>query len=211
VSRDAIGGASGLGGRASVTTAATQPRSARSLLVEWANDQDPWIRGLIGEILRSRRAITPERVDHFYERLLIEKGLAPGTPEPAPPLELAAEVDDPEERLVLVKLDAVQNVNALAADQSIVFNDGLTVAFGRNGAGKSGYVRIFKRLAAVRGAEPVLPNVHSSGVAPPAHARVWPSVSDGRSCRGVDGRGGWCASADTDGRLRCAGEHAPRR
>jgi len=156
-----------------VTTAATQPRSARSLLVEWANDQDPWIRGLIGEILRSRRAITPERVDHFYERLLVEKGLVPGTPEPAPPLELAADVDDLEERLVLVKLDAVQNVNALTADQSIGFNEGLTVAFGRNGAGKSGYVRIFKRLAAVRGAEPVLPNVHSSAVnLPTPRARV---------------------------------------
>lgn len=148
-----------------VTTASTT-RSARSLLVAWANQQDPWMRALAGEILHSRRPVTPERVDDFYVRLLVEKGLETGDPEPAPPLELDAPPEDAEEKLTLVQLDGVSHVNALTTGQSMTFNEGLTVAFGKNGAGKSGYVRVFKRLAAVRGAEVILPNVHAPTATP---------------------------------------------
>ena len=135
--------------------------SARGLLVQWANQQDHWIRALVGEVLRSRRALAPEAVDELYARLLVDKDLAPGVATPAPVLELGSTSDDPEETLALVTLDGVSNVNALTPGQSIAFNQGLTVVFGKNGAGKSGYVRVFKQLAAVRGAEQILPNVHA--------------------------------------------------
>ena len=135
-------------------------QSARSLLVHWANQQDSWIRALVGEVVRSRRQLGPDRLEDVFSRLLIEKDLAPGIPQLAPPLELGDAAADVEDGLSLVRLDAVSNVNALTTGQSIAFNEGLTVVFGKNGAGKSGYVRVFKRLAAVRGAAPILPNVH---------------------------------------------------
>ena len=50
-------------------------------------------------------------------------------------------------------------VNALAQDQTIEFGDGLTIIYGGNAAGKSGYTRILKRACRARGSEEILGNV----------------------------------------------------
>lgn len=65
----------------------------------------------------------------------------------------------------LKKVRGVQNVNALADAQSLSFiPKGITIIYGDNGAGKSGYVRILKRACrarTVRGKEdPILPNIY---------------------------------------------------
>ena len=57
-------------------------------------------------------------------------------------------------------------VNALAENQTLKFGSGLTVVYGDNAAGKSGYIRIFKSACRARGAEDILGNV-LSGTAPP--------------------------------------------
>ena len=46
-------------------------------------------------------------------------------------------------------------VNALAQDQTIRFGPHLTVVYGANAAGKSGYTRILKRACRARGAEEI--------------------------------------------------------
>ena len=56
-------------------------------------------------------------------------------------------------------------VNALAQNQTIEFGPSLTVVYGANAAGKSGYTRILKRACRARGAEEILGNV-VSGIAP---------------------------------------------
>lgn len=50
-------------------------------------------------------------------------------------------------------------VNALASDQTISFGSGLTVVYGANATGKSGFTRILKRACRARGAEEILGNV----------------------------------------------------
>ena len=47
-------------------------------------------------------------------------------------------------------------VNALAQQQTIQFGPQLTVVYGNNATGKSGYTRILKRVCSARGAECVL-------------------------------------------------------
>ena len=64
-----------------------------------------------------------------------------------------------EQVLTLTQVAQVKNVNALCSGQSIDFNPRLTVIFGENATGKSGYVRILKCAAAVRTAESVLSDV----------------------------------------------------
>ncbi len=71
----------------------------------------------------------------------------------------------------LKNLRGVQNVNALADGQSLNFiPKGVTIIYGDNGTGKSGYVRILKRACRARTAkgkeEPILPNIYdnSTGV-----------------------------------------------
>ena len=54
-----------------------------------------------------------------------------------------------------------QNVNALADDQTLNFStSGLTIIYGDNGAGKSGYSRILKRACRARDQEDILPNAY---------------------------------------------------
>jgi hypothetical protein len=50
-------------------------------------------------------------------------------------------------------------VNALAAEQTVAFGQNLTIVYGQNAAGKSGYTRILKRACRSRGVENILGNV----------------------------------------------------
>lgn len=61
----------------------------------------------------------------------------------------------------LVSLTHDSGVNALAEGQVIAFGTALTVVYGANAAGKSGYTRILKRACRARGAEEILGNVVS--------------------------------------------------
>ena len=54
------------------------PTSARKLLVDWANQQDGWVRRIAGEVLLTRQPVTDAVVDATFEAYLIEKGLADG-------------------------------------------------------------------------------------------------------------------------------------
>jgi hypothetical protein len=71
----------------------------------------------------------------------------------------AAAADGPP---ILLRLAGTQNVNALAPDQRLEFSPGLTVIFGNNGSGKSGYARILGNACFCRGDRDVLPNFFDS-------------------------------------------------
>ncbi len=64
----------------------------------------------------------------------------------------------------LESISDVEGVNNLAENQELKFAlSGLTVVYGDNGAGKSGYTRILKNACRARHRATVLPNVFSSG------------------------------------------------
>ena len=73
--------------------------------------------------------------------------------------------------VALKNMRGVQNVNALAEGQTLTFvPKGVTIIYGDNGAGKSGYVRILKnacRARTVRGRqEAILPNIYTAQPGP---------------------------------------------
>lgn len=65
----------------------------------------------------------------------------------------------------LVSIFHHRGVNALAEDQTLNFAPSLTVVYGDNGAGKTGYIRILKSACRARGQERILGNV-VSGTSP---------------------------------------------
>jgi len=85
--------------------------------------------------------------------------------------------------VALAALMHVSDVNALAPDETIRFGEvGLTVIYGDNGAGKSGYARILKRACRARGSsEPVLANALSDKPAGTPTAKLTVAVAGSQS------------------------------
>ena len=55
----------------------------------------------------------------------------------------------------------LKNVNALKNDQRIRIGDQLSIIYGENATGKSGYARVMKKAFRARVVDTILPNVHS--------------------------------------------------
>ncbi|MGO9402866.1 MAG: AAA family ATPase [Terriglobales bacterium] len=136
-----------------------QTVTVRSLLVGWANEQDAWVRHLVSEVVVSRTVMTDGQLDAIYQTFLREKALVADKPVNVPKLSDDASLLDVSSGLFLTQLRDLKNVNALVAGQAIEFNPKLTVIFGENACGKTGYVRVLKKAAAVRTTEAVLPDV----------------------------------------------------
>lgn len=69
----------------------------------------------------------------------------------------------------LLSIKDVVGVNNLALSQTLYFEpNGLTVIYGDNGAGKSGYARILKRACRARHQGNIHPNIYAQGGTPPA-------------------------------------------
>jgi hypothetical protein len=152
--------------------------SGVALLIEWANEQDHWTRALVAKVIEARRRLSDGQIDELYDVLLREKELKRSGRVPVVALSGASASASPGNACRLVALKHVQNVNALVPNQEIEFHPRLTIVFGENAAGKTGYVRILKRAAAVRTAEVVLPNIHHPTADSTPRATVTVRVGD---------------------------------
>lgn len=93
-------------------------------------------------------------------------------PEPAAPsggwltgIQQPAETSSPS--VTLTSIHDVSNVNRLASGETLTFAPtGVTVVYGNNGSGKSGYARLVKALVHTRHQEMVLPDIFASGGGP---------------------------------------------
>jgi len=68
----------------------------------------------------------------------------------------------PGETVILVALRELENVNQIPNDHTLTFAEtGITVIYGGNGSGKSGYARVMKRACRARDqSEPIHPNAN---------------------------------------------------
>ena len=137
-------------------------QTAKKLLVDWANQQDGWVRLLATAALSSPQGLSDQSIDHAYAHYLAEKDLSEDEVSTIAPLVFDLTEQKGADAFTIDSLSDVTGVNALASDQTIDFNAGLTILFGENGSGKTGYSRILKALGAVRTAEEILPNVHDA-------------------------------------------------
>jgi len=73
--------------------------------------------------------------------------------------------------LIFTKLENVEGVNALLENQVIDFSPSLTVIYGVNGSGKSGYVRLLKKVFYSKAPEDILGNIHLDIESKPTNAK----------------------------------------
>ncbi len=126
--------------------AAPQRVDPRNLLSEWANASDEWVRFIVRHVLQGGGPLGSEEEADAYALFRQEKAF--DTRELAVELPLATfeSEDEAIEPLTLTSLSGVTGVNALVEGGLIEPHEGLTILFGENGTGKTGYSRIFKAL-----------------------------------------------------------------
>lgn len=129
-----------------------------SEIVTWSADCPAWQRDALRRLCSKDKLEQPELDD----LLAICKGAKEGSPI------TADHIRDPAAsnvKVSLSKLHSLQHVNALQPGETLSFNKtGLTVIYGDNGAGKSGYARVLKQACRARlpKDDTVLPNIYAA-------------------------------------------------
>jgi hypothetical protein len=129
--------------------------------LQWSQDQPGWQRDALRRLFTSGTLLSAD-IEDLAEICKAARGLsvAPRTPEPLTKEHLATKT--PQTTSVsIASVTHHRGVNALAAEQTVAFGQNLTIVYGQNAAGKSGYTRILKRACRSRGAENILGNVLS--------------------------------------------------
>ena len=140
----------------------------RVLLATWANDNDEWVRSSVGEVIQGGVALTDAQVDSAYELFRQEKGLDERTLPTVDAVAVHATVDETAPPLAITKLSEVQGVNALVPGGVIEPHTCLTIIYGENGTGKTGYARIFKALAQSRTDDEILGDITADSTDSPS-------------------------------------------
>ena len=159
--------------------------SALELIIEWTKeDLYEWQSDAV------RRLLTQDELSHTDEKEILkllkakhgllnqdesaikaiplEKGHISGAPKVA-------------EKITLKTMANLENVNALPDGSKLPFgHSGLTIIYGENATGKSGYARVLKRACGARDTkERILPNVFKDCFPPNAKASFKISVNNG--------------------------------
>jgi ABC-type transport system involved in cytochrome c biogenesis ATPase subunit len=153
-------------------------------ILTFSRSQKPWVQDALRRI-----ACKSSLEDNDYQDLLamlyVEHGILLADPAPAPVALADRHLALPVlsvEPVLLNGLSGAKSVNRLAEGQSLrIALDGITVVYGDNGSGKSGYGRLLKKLCRVRdGAEEaILSNVFESRPPAPAEVQVIFTVGSG--------------------------------
>lgn len=105
-------------------------------LIDWANNKGYWAQVLLDSCFRNNK-ITSDKLDEIV--YCYEKANCPN-------ISFEKKDEHSMTKSFLLSIKNVKNVNLLLNDQELKFNKNLTVIYGSNGSGKTGYVRILKSM-----------------------------------------------------------------
>lgn len=120
----------------------TNKKEIVDFLWDWAGNAD-WAKLLVQKIVSTENNLQPDERDEVFKYFLQSIGLETGLPS----LSISKPTYTPQSKqLELVSLSEITGVNKLAKNQIIDFSPNITVIYGENGTGKTGYGRILKAL-----------------------------------------------------------------
>lgn len=129
-----------------------------------------WAKYLSEKIL-SGNIVSDKDIEVSYSYLLEELKLKEETEKPKIEFNYNVSTGDYKPDLLFAKLEDVEGVNALTENQTIEFGPNLTIIYGSNGSGKSGYVRLLKKVFYSKAPEEILQNVHIENGHKPVNAK----------------------------------------
>lgn len=143
-------------------------------IMEWASRQPDWQQDALRRV-----ALSSEIRDGDTSAILANLKQANGLPQEgelvSQPLTKDHLQSDAQKAPLayLCSIDNIKNANRLAPDQELRFAlDGITLVYGHNGSGKSGYCRILKKFCRAIVKDTIYPDVFASEQPPPAEARI---------------------------------------
>jgi energy-coupling factor transporter ATP-binding protein EcfA2 len=124
-------------------------------IVAWASTRPAWQRVVLRRIARGEE-FSAEDVSSLVDRM-VDQSSSESEPFDVDDLPARADTDS---CVRILEIRRVSHVNALVQDEPLTFADsGLTVVYGDNGSGKSGFARLIKRIVRAKHSEPILTDI----------------------------------------------------
>ena len=132
--------------------------TAEKLFTEWLNKQEYWLKALYKQ-LSEQHTLTDDALKDIIDSY-VRKNFAD--------IDFSIK-EEHSHSITLSKIYDVHGVNRLIANQEISFGENLTVVYGENGTGKTGYSRIIQQIGKYIGdIKPIKPNVFENHIQPQA-------------------------------------------
>lgn len=125
-----------------MSTTNTQ-RELIDFLWDWTEPLGSWSKLLVETITNKQVALDHNERKRIFDYYLQDIGFVHPTPLPTLTITKPS-FTPPSKEVVLTKLSEVKGVNKLAENQDMEFSPNITVVYGNNGVGKTGYSRILK-------------------------------------------------------------------
>ena len=134
-------------------------RSIWEELEIWSRGFAPWQRLLLAAAIRSGN-ISAGTLDQAYSLFLAQHDLAK-KPEPYPgiPISVTGRATKTSNRARLRRVHSCSGINRLPYSSQLTFSDGVTVIYGGNGVGKSGFARVLSNACFSRQQHPIYPDI----------------------------------------------------
>jgi len=151
-----------------------KPTSILHEILTWSNARPDWQRDALRRIIMNGSIDATDLKE--LERICRAKHKADTSNAPAVAVEAITKAHLPPapeaaESVSLISVGELKHVNRLPSDQIIPFGagNGLTIIYGDNGSGKSGYARVIKKACRARGVPPI---IRADAFAPPPAAKA---------------------------------------
>ncbi|MDO7136339.1 AAA family ATPase [Algibacter lectus] len=146
-----------------MSTTNTQ-RELIDFLWDWTNPLGSWSKLLVELIINKQEVLDVNERNRVFDYFIQDIGFTHNTS--LPPLIITKpRFTLPSKEIILTKLSEVKGVNKLAENQVMDFSPNITVIYGNNGVGKTGYSRVLKSQGySFDNNISILSNVHKSQV-----------------------------------------------
>lgn len=134
-------------------------------LADWCATQPAWAVDAMQRVATSAN-LTTENVDALVSRIASAHGLAVPGDHPCLPFSEVSVVSTEQvpDNVMLHSIGPLEGLDRLASDQTLKFAlDGITIVFGDNASGKSGYTRALRQLCSARIDAPLQGDVFADG------------------------------------------------
>ena len=151
-------------------------------IFRWLEKRPIWQRNLFQRVVRNQ-AIDNSYIEQLVDLLVAGETVIPETPTLT--IDELPQGGDMKESIAICSVGDLQGVNALLGGQTLQFSPtGMTIVYGDNGSGKSGYARLLKQIVGARHHEEILSNVFTN-------ERCAQSAQINYRCGGTDQAATW--------------------